>query len=644
EPADVGEHIGFERHGTHRLHDWGRVEVAPLIEPEPKEQEMLAETVLRDPLITPREVEEASRAEREGRQVAQRIRALIDSRVAVREEHGARAIEWGDVMVLARSRTHLQVLEQALTEAGIPYVGSSRGTLLDTAEARDLVALLRFLNAPHRNLELAEVLRSPLFSLSDDCLVALATSAGDTHTWFEALAAQATERPELQHALALLQHWLPLAAALPAHDLLDRIYTEADVPARYEAALPAVAAARVRANLGAFIQLALEADSGRYPSLARFLDYVQDLARSKAEAPDESPPPAELGHARVMTIHAAKGLEAPAVFLVNAGRLQTARAPRWLIEWASDAERPGHVLVPGGSGERDPLSEELIERHREREDREDLNLLYVAATRARQFLHISGFRQSNQGERVSWHDRAHDALKRLGAGPAIPLAGLVENALHYGSGDAPPGTAAVRAAIRPADDPRLRQPLPAPASTILAPSALGDEEEDEATADPVAARRGNGIHALLQWLSEDARLAEPLLRARLHARLQSAVSGEEFAEWLAAARTTLAAPELAHFFDPARHARAWNEVPYSDGERNGSIDRLVDDGETLWVLDYKTAVHADAATLLDRYRPQLLAYVSAVKRLWPDRTVQAALVLTGERRLLELADSTQART
>ncbi len=79
-------------------------------------------------------------------------------------------------------------------------------------------------------------------------------------------------------------------------------------------------------------------------------------------------------------------------------------------------------------------------------------------------------------------------------------------------------------------------------------------------------------------------------------------------------------------------------MPYSDGERNGSIDRLVDDGETLWVLDYKTAVHADTTALLERYRPQLLAYLTAMRRAWPGRTARAGLVLTSERRVLELAD------
>jgi ATP-dependent helicase/nuclease subunit A len=647
EPQELAAGLGFERHGTHRGGDWGRVEVAPLIEPEaaPREPaqdapadlaaEVAGELLLRDPLRTPRQEEEASRAEREGAQVTQRIRALIDSGVAVRGEQGARAIEYGDVMVLARSRTHLQALEQALTAADIPYVGSSRGTLLDTAEARDLLALLRFLNAPHRNLELAQVLRSPLFSAGDDDLVALAAACAEDGTWFEALAGLAPLRPRLQAALDLLLQWLPLAAQLPAHDLLDRIYREADAAARYEAALPAVPAARVRANLGAFIQLALEADSGRYPSLARFLDYLHDLARSRAEAPDEAPPPAQRGQVRVMTIHAAKGLEAATVFLVNSGRLQTARTPRWLIEWPSGAERPSDFLVPGASGERDPHSEDLIQRHQRREEREDLDLLYVAATRARQFLHISGFRQGKAGQRRSWHDLALDAMQRLGHGPATPLEGVADGALHYGSGEAPRGHAGLPSQAPPPNDPRLRQVLGAAVPAHSSPSAADPESFGDAAIDAVAVRRGHAIHLLLQTLAEDRTHAPASLQARLQARLQGAVETAEVAEWMEAAQSVLNAPALQHLFDPNRYHRAWNEVPAGEG----IIDRLVDDGDTLWIADYKTTPQTDPAVLLARYRSQLLAYSAAVRRIWPGRPLRAGLVLTGSRQWLELPGS-----
>ncbi|MDR3416156.1 MAG: UvrD-helicase domain-containing protein [Nevskia sp.] len=641
EPAPLGAAIGYVRHGTHRGADWGRIELAPLIEPAPRMVEALVdalpERMLRDPLTAPRELDEITRAEQEGRQVAARIRALIEAAPAVSEGAGTRAIGYGDVMVLARSRTHLQALEQALTAAGIPYVGSSRGTLLDTAEARDLVALLRFLNAPHRSLELAQVLRSPLFSADDADLLALAAGAAE-RTWFEALPELAPQRPELARALELLRGWLRLAAELAAHDLLDRICREADAAARYEAALPPVAAARVRANLGAFVQLALEADSGRYPSLTRFLDYLEELTLSAAqaagEAPDEAPPPAARGQVRVLTIHAAKGLEAPAVFLVNAGRIIAPRVPRWLIDWPSAADRPELMLLPGRNGERDACSEQLIERQQEREEREDLNLLYVAVTRARQFLHISGFRQSNQGERSSWYDHARAALQQLGNGDAAPLAGLAQDSQHYGSGEIARGSPAPADAGHAPDDPRLRRPIPAPQPVAASPSALAADAGE--TVDAAAALRGNAVHLLLQWLSEQPQLEDALLIPRLRSRLGGEVEEADARLWLQSARALLAVPQLNRYFDPRQYVRAWNEVPCGDGERGGVIDRLVDDGTALWILDYKTTPKADAALLAERYRPQLQAYAAALRRVWPGRPLRAGLVLTETRSWLEL--------
>jgi ATP-dependent helicase/nuclease subunit A len=99
----------------------------------------------------------------------------------------------------------------------------------------------------------------------------------------------------------------------------------------------------------------------------------------------------------------------------------------------------------------------------------------------------------------------------------------------------------------------------------------------------------------------------------------------------------LAAPALAAFFDAARHRRAWNEVPVSAGGATGVIDRLVDDGQALWVLDYKTHARPQAAELVERYRPQLAAYAAAVGAAWPGRPVRAALVLTATKSLAEIA-------
>ncbi|MGH8481211.1 MAG: PD-(D/E)XK nuclease family protein, partial [Nevskiaceae bacterium] len=105
----------------------------------------------------------------------------------------------------------------------------------------------------------------------------------------------------------------------------------------------------------------------------------------------------------------------------------------------------------------------------------------------------------------------------------------------------------------------------------------------------------------------------------------------DFGRWLDDARAVLSAPALAAFFDAARYRRAWNEVPVAADGAAGVIDRLVDDGTTLWVLDYKTHSRPQPAELLARYRPQLAAYAAAISAAWPGRPVRAGLVLTATR-------------
>jgi len=622
----LGGAIGFEPHGTHRQELWGRVEIAPAIDRDDAGP-AANEAAFRDPLARARLTREDLRAEREAALVSRRIRALVESGVEVTTQHGRHRIGWGDVMVLARARKHLHTLERQLTRDGIPFVGAARGTLLETSIARDLTALLQLLDAPHRDLALAQVLRSPLFGAGDEVLVRLATEAHGGHHWLEALARLAPADPALARAHAFLTRWRELAAQLPAHDLLDRIARDADVAARYEAALPRVTGARARANLGAFLQLALEADSGRYPSLPRFLQWLEAQRRAARDAPDEPPPASATAQVRIMTIHAAKGLEAPAVFLYDAASAQSPRTPRLLIEWPQDQPRPTHFAVAGPAIKLDALGRTLAEAHKAREAREELDVLYVAATRARHFLHVSGFLPQRGGK--SWHGYAQRAMEALEL--TAPLPGCAPGTLCYGAGAPPVAPPPPAAAPAPPPDPRLRQPL-AVGAGALAPSERAARGAFET---PEGADRGTAIHCLLQRLSEGAG-DEGALRREVASRLGALPADDDFGKWLKEARAVLAAPALGAFFDAQRYAKAWNEVAVLVDGLPGAIDRLVDDGRALWVLDYKTHARPEAAELAGRYRAQLEAYVAAVKEIWPGRPVRGALVLTATRALLPL--------
>jgi len=390
----------FPHHDTHHTALWGRVELLPLCDrPQAKSE---APEALRNPLTTPRPEEGEDPYRREGAQIAERIRALV-GQIPIGAAAEARPLRHGDICILVRRRTHVHAYEEALRDAGIPYAGADRGTLLESLEVCDMLDLLRTLITPYDNLALAAVLRSPLFACSDNDLLAL---SGSGHgVWFDRLERIATGSAPpaaLARAWKHLSRWHQAAGSLPIHDLLDRIYHETDAIARYEGAFPPHLRDRVRANLTRLIELALEIDQGRYPSLTRFIARLAELRDQKREAPDEAPAGTATDRVRIMTIHAAKGLEAPVVFLADsAGHSNQGRPFRALVEWPTNAAAPTAFTLVGKKVQRDPHTRRLLEREAKAEKREEANLFYVALTRARQLLFLSGVQP--RGDALGWY-------------------------------------------------------------------------------------------------------------------------------------------------------------------------------------------------------------------------------------------------
>ncbi|MBI4988081.1 MAG: UvrD-helicase domain-containing protein [Rhodocyclales bacterium] len=571
----------------------GRVELLPLCA---QEQAAPGPSHWRDPLAAPLAVAEDERRREEAALLASRIREIVGCRAVFDKDSGReRPARYGDIMVLTRRRGVLPDFERALRAAGIPYLSVGRGGLLRTLEAADLTALLRCLVATADDLALAHALRSPVLAASDEDLLHLA-GRGEPNWWqrLQASAREGAASPVLARAARLLVRWCAAAAQLPVHDLLDRIYHEGDLVARYRAAAPAALWPGVAANLEAFIALALRLDAGRYPSLPRFLDELSRLGETgDEEAPDEGTiSAAEAGdRVRILTIHGAKGLEAPIVWLIDAhNRHQPADAWSVLLDWPPDSARPAHLSVLGRKEECGARRSSLIEAEMDFAAREELNLLYVAMTRARQCFFASGIASGRGTAKTSFWERIDAALTALGSGDG-----------RYG--EAPelaemPPKVALSPAARPqrgtvSAEGRRRQP-----------SSLG-------------MTYGSRLHAALDWLSAGGEAGRP----------PPGIPASDWPDFRAAARAILDAPRLRVFFDPACHQRAFNEAEFAlpDGSV-GRIDRLVEMADGYWVLDYKSGRPEEA--LLETYRAQLENYRTAVMALFPGKTVCCGLVFS----------------
>jgi ATP-dependent helicase/nuclease subunit A len=597
--ASFGGNRIFSAQTTLSAHT-GAVWRLPLIRAEKNDPIETPLLTLRNPLTTPREEQEDARRLDEGRTVAQ---AIVRARNAL---GSTRAVRWSDVMLLVKKRAHLIAYESELREAGIPFVSDKRGGLLQSLEIADLIALLTFLITPADNRALAHVLKSPIIGAGDDDLIMLAQRTEPT--WWQRIAAAASGNASepIERAARLLGKWLQASPRLPVHDLLDLILHEGQLIARYAQAAPSLLRSQVIGNIEAFIELALNLDAGRYPSVPKFIDELYRLQKgADSDAPDEANIDAAIDAVRILTIHSAKGLEAPIVVLLDANHSDPARDDIGILcDWPQDADAPVHFSAFGRKGERGIARDELFSAEENFKMQEDWNLLYVAATRAKEILIVSGVAddRNTQPDGIkegSWY-------ARLQAVQDIELEALRDTAV-------------------PVREAGFSLPIFNPPA--LAAAAL----DTAATFRSAAMDEGIALHALLERLT--------------HARdwpIRMPDAGA-IARWLpcslplaatirAQALAILSQPQLERFYNPAQYRIARNEMDVMVGTELLRFDRVVMFDDAIWVLDYKR-------NFLDNeraaYRAQLARYRTAAQAVFPGKNLKTALV-TVDGRLWEM--------
>jgi ATP-dependent helicase/nuclease subunit A len=355
---------------------------------------------IRDPLTTPRDDREDVRRYNEGVIVS---RALMKAK----EEFGAK---WSDVMLLVKKRKHLGAYESALRQFGIPFVSDRRGGLLESLEVSDMIALMRFLVTPRDDLSLAQVLKSPIFCATDDDLIMLAKTEGATW-WERMLVKKDCGSPAISSAVVTLGRWLEVAPKLAVHDLVDIILSEGDLVQRYAIHAPAVLRSQIIGNIEAFVEMSLNLDAGRYPSLSRFIDTIVSLQNAESDAPSEADVDDATDAVRIMTIHGAKGLEAKIVVMLDSNHTENVRDDCGVLcEWNKDSRAPTHFSVYGKAAERGAARDPMFAAEAALMEQENWNQLYVGITRAKECFIASGVADKRKGciegvKSGSWYDR-----------------------------------------------------------------------------------------------------------------------------------------------------------------------------------------------------------------------------------------------
>ncbi|WP_395697602.1 double-strand break repair helicase AddA [Methylocella sp.] len=578
-------------------------------------------------------------AERVARRVAGMIAPGAPDRVHEGPDGASRPVRAGDVLILLRRRgSFFETVIRALKRFGAPVAGADRLTLGEHIVAQDLAAAGRAASLPQDDLSLACVLKSPLVGLDDDDLIALAPSRAGA--LYDALAAS----PEPKHAQARekIDAWRRRSALRP-FDFYAPLLAEEGGRRAFEARLGGEAADAI----DEFLRLALDHEREAAPSLSCFLAQFDALDRSVKRDMD-----AGADMVRVMTVHAAKGLEAKVVFLPDACNGLSAQHDARIF--ALEPEAPGERAVLWSPRKADDCARAAQARARGRDLAEDeyRRLLYVALTRAEERLYVAGFHGERAPPALNWAAMVADTIGadrgRFSPAPAPWDEG--EEVLRFvdpGRAGAPLASASAPAPDTPAPawlTRRLDASTEAP-PPIRPSNALASAETRRLALDAGARRSlraGALAHVLLQYLPRFSRAErEAAGRAFLDARAGD-LSGAARARLVDDALKVIEAPDLAPLFGESSRAEAAvaGTAALPDGREVavvGRIDRLATTPDALIVADYKTGAPPPREALPPAYLAQMALYRAALAPLWPNLAPRFLLVWTQGPRVDELA-------
>ncbi len=590
---------------------------------------------------------ESNQREILAKHIAGQIRGWIDEAkpIYIRDKDHVdggelRPIHAGHILILVRRRgPFFDAIIRQLKKQNIAVAGADRLTLQESVVVKDMLALTRFVLLPGDDLSLAEVLKSPFFGFDDAQLFDVAVDRKGS-LW-DALQSR---KPNIAKTLEGL---IDLSRGHMPYDFYAQFLERKDANAQsFREMIYSRLSLEAQDALEAFLTCAMEHHLNNVPSLQRFL---QSFENNDVQIKREMDGAAQ--EVRVMTVHGAKGLEAPIVILPDTTQVPSSRSSLIPVEtsfaWNSAKAKLPQALTP------------YLERVENKQNQEQLRLLYVAMTRAESRLIICGFDNGQNKTGIkdgSWYDRISKSFETLDTQPLETLfaiegvTGQIYGSLPEAANIAKDNHERPQAVALPSWIGKDVAADSAPPRRHVTPShLLAHNTEQPAMRSPRRAvnqrqfLRGNIIHKLLEVLPEFPNerrrdIAQTLLRG--YPDLKDAQAQPIIDEVFA----VLDHADFAPIFAAGSRAEislAGSAKTLPDGlYLNAQIDRICVNGDKVFIIDYKSNRPSPkrAEDTHEVYLGQMAAYRELAREIYPKKQIICGLLWTDVPHLTLLPD------
>ncbi len=531
-----------------------------------------------------------------------------------------RCVQAGDIMVLVRKRSSIMgPLSRALKRRGIPVAGVDRVNLLAEIAIADVLAFAKALLLPEDDFNLAALLKSPIFGISESQLFDLCYGREKQSLW-----------TRLSQQAAMKNHYALLAEFRAKVDFISpyEIFSELLDVRGFRRIIAGRMGGEVEELLDELLEQALLFERNNTPSMQGFLAWVEasdsDIKRDMEQAGSM---------VRIMTVHGSKGLQAPIVFVADTTSI---RSKQDRLIWCNDNGISLPILPHNRKQMAQPMVQAVMQDNEQEQD-EYRRLLYVALTRAEDWLIVCGTEQTKKKANVqdgSWYKLVEAAFAKIGE----------KNEDGYQFGTAPVFSANVQTpqAQSTAYDfvPPNKAPNEPTPSKPLSPSKLLTPmpAEHKPLQSSAAMLRGNALHKIFQLVPTLPEAQQHKAAKNIALEQAGMLDENQRAQLVQEAFSVMRAAEFSHLFSedalaevPVCGVVAWkgNNITVS-----GQIDRLWVGESELWIVDFKSSANPpDAGHIPAAYIQQMTLYKALLAEIYPNHTIKTGLLWTAIARL-----------